>query len=53
MAAVLSVEVISESTLRDGVDVLVRLVEAAGALVIFVGALIAFVRFVVDGLCIR
>lgn len=51
--AVLSVEVISESTLRDGVDVLVRLVESAGALVIFVGALIAFVRFVVGGLRTR
>lgn len=51
--AALSVEVISESTLRDGVDVLVRLVESADALVIFVGALIAFVRFVVGGLRTR
>jgi uncharacterized membrane protein len=34
-----------ESTLRDAVDVLVRLVEAAGALVIFGGAAVAFVRF--------
>lgn len=32
---------------------LVRLVESAGALVIFVGALIAFVRFVVGGLRTR
>lgn len=39
-----------ESTLRDVVDALVRLVEAAGALVIFVGAAIGFVRFVVEGL---
>lgn len=42
-----------ESTLRDAVDVLVRLVEAAGALVIFVGAVYAFVRFVVQGLRTR
>ncbi len=32
--------------LREWVDLLVRLVEAAGALIIFVGAAIAFVRFV-------
>ena len=31
------------------VDVLVRLVEAAGAVVIFAGCLVAFVRFVVVG----
>ena len=41
---------LSVSLLRDSVDVLVRLVEAAGALVIFVGAAVAFVRFVVVGL---
>ena len=41
---------LSVSLLRDSVDVLVRLVEAAGALVIFVGAAAAFVRFVVVGL---
>jgi uncharacterized membrane protein len=40
------VDIISEDTLRDVVDVLVRFVEAAGALTIFVGALVAFVRFV-------
>jgi uncharacterized membrane protein len=39
-------EVIPEESLRDAVDLLVRLVESAGALVIFSGALIAFVRFV-------
>lgn len=39
--------VLSESTLRDSVDLLVRLVEAAGALIIFSGAVVGFVRFVV------
>ena len=38
-----------EQSLRDVVDVLVRLVEAAGALVIFIGAAFAAVRFVVTG----
>ncbi|MFJ4091244.1 DUF1622 domain-containing protein [Kitasatospora sp. NPDC089913] len=37
---------LSESTLHDIVDLFVRLVEFAGALIIFVGALWAFVRFV-------
>lgn len=46
----LGVDVLSDSSLRDTVDVLVRLVEAAGAAVIFIGAAIAFVRFVVAGL---
>jgi uncharacterized membrane protein len=36
-----------ESSLHDVVDALVRLVEAAGAAVIFVGAVIAVVRFLV------
>jgi uncharacterized membrane protein len=39
-----------ESLLRDSVDFLVRLVEAAGALIIFLGALWAFVQFVRTGL---
>lgn len=43
----LAVELLSETDLRHGVDVLVRLVEAAGALIIFVGAAVAFARFVV------
>lgn len=46
-------ELLSEQTLRDSVDLLVRLVEAAGALIIFVGAAIAFFRFVVRGLTER
>lgn len=45
----LVVEVLSEQSLREVVDVLVRLVEAAGALVIFLGAVFAAVRFVVTG----
>ncbi len=43
-------DLISDHTLRTGVDLLVRLVETAGALIIFLGALIAFIRFVVAGL---
>ena len=39
-------DLIPEDGLRDAVDLLVRLVEAGGAIVIFVGAAIAFVRFV-------
>jgi uncharacterized membrane protein len=42
--------VLPEELLRAVVDVLVRLVEAAGAVVIFVGAAWAFVRFVRAGL---
>ncbi|WP_153399016.1 DUF1622 domain-containing protein [Ornithinicoccus halotolerans] len=37
----------SEELLRQGVDWLVRLVEAAGAVVIGVGAVVAFAMFVV------
>ena len=38
-------ELVSEDLLKNGVELLVRLVESAGALVIFVGAVLAFVRF--------
>ena len=38
--------VLSEDVLREYVDLLVRLVEAAGALIIFVGAVIGAVGFV-------
>lgn len=38
-------DVFSQDTLVDVIDVLVRLIEAAGAFVIFVGAVLAFVRF--------
>ena len=40
-------ELISEDLLKASVGLLVRLVEAAGAVVIFTGALLAFVRFLV------
>lgn len=39
-------DLLPEDVLRDYVDLLVRLVEAAGALIIFLGAVIAAVRFV-------
>jgi uncharacterized membrane protein len=38
---------LSEDLLREYVDLLVRLIETAGALIIFAGAAIAFVRFVI------
>lgn len=41
-------DVLSEDLLHEVVDLLVRLVEAAGALVIFVGAVLAAVRFLVQ-----
>lgn len=40
-------EVLPEGDLHATVDLLVRLVEAGGAAIIFAGALMAFVRFVV------
>ena len=48
-----STNLISDATLRDGVDLLVRLVETAGALIIFLGALLAFSRFVLAALTRR
>ncbi len=39
-------DLLDQEQLRAWVDLLVRLVEAAGALIIFLGAAIAFVRFV-------
>ncbi|QKW53787.1 DUF1622 domain-containing protein [Streptomyces buecherae] len=46
----LSVEVLPESTLRDAIGLLVRLIESAGALIIFIGAVWAFVQFVRAGI---
>ncbi len=43
-------DMLGERWLSEAVDLLVRVVEAAGALVIFVGAMVALVRFVVVGL---
>jgi uncharacterized membrane protein len=40
-------EVLSEDQLRTVVDALVRFVEAAGAAIVFTGAVLGFVRFVV------
>lgn len=44
---VTALDILPESTLRSAVDVMVRLVEACGAVVIVVGALIAIVEFAV------
>ena len=41
-----ALEVLPEESLRSAVDLLVRLVEAAGAGVIFIGAVIAIIGFV-------
>ena len=46
-------EILSEHFLHEAVDLLVRCVEAAGALIIFVGAVIAFVRFVAEAVTRR
>jgi uncharacterized membrane protein len=43
----LAFDVLPESTLRDVVDVMVRLVEACGAVVIVIGAAVAIVKFAV------
>ncbi|QPP06831.1 DUF1622 domain-containing protein [Streptomyces bathyalis] len=43
---ILSWEVLPESNLREAIGVLVRLVETAGALIIFVGAVWAFGSFI-------
>jgi uncharacterized membrane protein len=43
-------DVLSEETLNTVVDLLVRFVEAAGALIIFAGAVVGFVRFVLVSL---
>ena len=40
-------EVLPESTLRDMVDLMVRLIEACGAVVIMIGAVVAIAKFVV------
>nr|WP_221382873.1 DUF1622 domain-containing protein [Actinoplanes polyasparticus] len=46
-------EIVSERWLAEAVDLLVRWVELAGAVIIFAGAMVAFVRFVVVGLRTR
>lgn len=49
-AAGLAIDVLPETVLRDVVDLLVRLVEAAGAAIIVAGAVVAFVQFLRVGL---
>jgi uncharacterized membrane protein len=43
-------EVIGQEFLSSAVDLLVRIVEAAGAIIIFVGAVVAFINFVAAAL---
>ena len=40
-------ELLPEATLRDMVDLMVRLIEACGAVVIMIGAIVAIAKFVV------
>ncbi|MFB1299393.1 DUF1622 domain-containing protein [Mycobacterium sp. pW049] len=40
-------QILPESTLRDMVDLMVRLIEACGAVVIMIGAVVAIAKFVV------
>ena len=47
MNSLLAFEVLPESALRDMVDLMVRLIEAGGAIVIMIGAVVATVKFVV------
>ena len=47
MHHMLALEVLPESALRGMVDAMVRLIEAGGAVVIMIGAVVATVKFVV------
>ena len=40
-------EILPEASLRDMVDLMVRLVEACGAVVIMIGAIVAIAKFVI------
>ncbi len=42
-----ALEILPESTLRDTVDLMVRLIEACGAVVIMIGAIVAIAKFAV------
>lgn len=44
-ASAMALEILPESTLKDAVGAMVRLVEAAGAIIIVTGAVIALVKF--------
>lgn len=45
-STVLAFDILPEQTLRDMVDVMVRLIEACGAVVIMIGAIVAIAKFV-------
>lgn len=45
--SLLAFEVLPESALRNMVDLMVRLIEAGGAVVIMIGAIVAIVKFAV------
>ncbi|WNG89657.1 DUF1622 domain-containing protein [Mycobacterium sp. ITM-2016-00317] len=45
-SALLAFDVLPEATLRGMVDLMVRLIEACGAVVIMIGAVVAIVKFV-------
>ncbi|MDG4665061.1 DUF1622 domain-containing protein [Mycobacterium sp. 236(2023)] len=47
MTTLQAFELLPESTLRDAVDLMVRLIEACGAVVIMIGAVVAIAKFVV------
>ena len=40
-----ALSILPESSLRDMVDLMVRLIEACGAVVIMIGAIVAIVKF--------
>jgi uncharacterized membrane protein len=46
-------DILGQATLREVIDLLVRLVETAGAVVVVVGALIGFIRFLAVAVTIR
>ncbi|MCH9730259.1 MAG: DUF1622 domain-containing protein [Actinomycetia bacterium] len=45
--SVLAFEILPESALRNMVDLMVRLIEACGAVVIMIGAIVAIVKFAI------
>lgn len=42
-----ALDILPESVLRDAVDLMVRLIEACGAVVIMIGAVVAIVKFAI------
>lgn len=44
--SLVAIEILPESVLRSTVDLMVRLIEACGAVVIMIGAIVAIVKFV-------